>query len=304
MELVKECYGFRVVCSVHPEARDVVEAFFGPGEPPAGAPEVHLTFDVVDGPGVPSENPPHTLEVIASNPITIDTGNSRAVIVPDEWKATVTLARGDLDDQIVWGRWILERLFLYLVCRSPRHYPLHAGAVGVDGRTMMLSAPTGTGKSTFTFWCLHRGAELFGEDIMVRHMDDPSRTAWGYSQVVYLDEETITRAGLTGAGASSVAPGEKARVQLPESFRERLHTKADLDAAVFLVRDGSTGNRPLSLDEAVKRCWDDITTGKTDQAVLDAVDADLRTLLADLPLHEFSLDGDLDECYDKLRDLR
>ncbi|MFS8097187.1 hypothetical protein LFM09_08595 [Lentzea alba] len=297
-ELVKECYGFRVVCSVHPEARDVVEAFFGTGEPPRSTQEVRLAFDVADGAGVPSENPPHTLEVIASNPITIDTGNSRAVIVPDEWSATITLARGDLADQIVWGRWILERLFLYLVCRSPRHYPLHAGAVGVDGRTVLLSAPTGTGKSTFTFWCLHRGAALFGEDIMVRHMDDPSRTAWGYSEVVYLDEETIARAGLVGADVSAVAPGEKARVRLPESFRERLHTKASLDAAVFLVRDGSTGTRELSVDEAVKRCWDDITTGKTDQAVLDSVDADLRLLFDGLPLQEFSLNGDLDECFE------
>jgi hypothetical protein len=120
---------------------------------------------------------------------------------------------------------------------------------------------------------------------------------------VYLDEETITSAGLTGADVSSVAPGEKARVRLPASISERLLSKADLDAAVFLVRDGSTGTRLLSLDEAVKRCWDDITTGKTDQAVLDAVDADLRTLLADLRLHEFALDGDLDECYDGLRRL-
>ncbi|MFD7660923.1 hypothetical protein ACFV4N_43715, partial [Actinosynnema sp. NPDC059797] len=124
LEIVRECYGFRVACSVHPEAREVVDLFFGSAEPPAGAPEVRLTFEVTDGAGVPTVNPPHTLEVIASDPITVDTGNSRAVIVPDEWRATVTLARGDLADQVVWGRYLLERLFLYVVCRSPPHYPL------------------------------------------------------------------------------------------------------------------------------------------------------------------------------------
>ncbi len=298
-QMVKECYGFRVVCSVHPEAREVVEAFFGPGEPPSSAPEVHLEFNVVDGTGGPSVNPPHTLEVIAADPITIDTGTSRAVIVPDTWSATITLARTDLGNQIVWGRWMLERLFLYLVCRSSRHYPLHAGAVGLDGEVALVSAPTGTGKSTFSFWCLHRGAELHGEDIMVRHMDDPSGAVWGYSRAVYLDPETIARADeLCGAVISEVEVGEKARVRLPSPLWGRLRARACPDAVVFLVRNGSTGVRELSVDEAVERCRDDVATGKSDPAVLAAVEADLRSLLADLPVREYSLAGDLDECFD------
>jgi hypothetical protein len=303
-EVIRGCYGFRVVCSVHPEALRVVDLFFGDAEPPEGAPEVHLAFEVVDGAGVPTVNPPHTLEVIASDPIVVDTGNSRAVIAPDEWRATVTLARGDLADQVVWGRFILERLFLYLVCRSPRHYPLHAGAIGVDGQVALVSAPTGTGKSTFSFWCLERGADLGGEDIMVRHLDDPTGTVWGYPRAVYLDRATIARATvLDGALVDEIDDGKKCRVRLPDALDDRLRPSTRPGAAVFLVRDGSTGTRPLTVDEAVERCRDDFATGKTDPAVLAAVEADLRGLLAGLPVHEFSLAEDLDECFDGVREL-
>lgn len=304
LEIVRECYGFRVACSVHPEAREVVDLFFGSAEPPAGAPEVRLTFEVTDGAGVPTVNPPHTLEVIASDPITVDTGNSRAVIVPDEWRATVTLARADLADQVVWGRYLLERLFLYLVCRSPRHYPLHAGAVGLDGEVALVSAPTGTGKSTFSFWCLERGADLGGEDIMVRHLDDEPGVVWGYPRAVYLDRATVERATvLDGALVSEIDDGSKSRVRLPDSLSDRLRPRTRPGAAVFLVRDGSTGVRPLGVDEAVERCRDDFATGKTDPAVLAAVEEDLRGLLAGLPVHEFSLSGDLDECFNGMRAL-
>jgi hypothetical protein len=306
-ELVRECYGFRVFCSVHPQAREVVDRFFGTGGAaalPEDAQEVRLTFDVVEGAGAASVDPPHTEEVIAADPITIDTGNSRAVISPGEWAATITLARGDLGDQIVWGRWILERLFLYLVCRSPRHYPLHAGAVGLDGQVALVSAPTGTGKSTFSFWCLHRGAELHGEDIMVRHIDDPSGAVWGYPRVVYLDADTIARAGgLDPPSVTEIDGGTKCRVQLPETRPGRPRSRAQLDSVVFLVRDGSTGVRELSVDEAVARCRDDIATGKPDPAVVAAVEADLRSLLGPLPLREFSLSGDLDECVDRMREV-
>lgn len=306
-ELVRECYGFRVVCSIHPEAREVVDRFFG-SESLSALPEpaqvVRLRFDVVGGAGVPSVDPPHTEEVIASDPITIDTGNSRAVISPGEWTATITLARGDLRDQIVWGRWILERLFLYLVCRSSRHYPLHAGAIGLDGHVALVSAPTGTGKSTFSFWCLHRGADLLGEDIMVRHMNDPSGAVWGCPRVVYLDPDTIARSGeLDPTLITEIGSGEKCRVQLPTSLSGRLRSEALANSVVFLVRDGSTGVRELSVDEAVERCRDDFATGKPDRAVSAAVEADLRSLLDTVPVCEFSLSDDLDECFDGMRAL-
>lgn len=302
---IRECYGFRVECSAHPEAAAVLDRFFGPPVPDefeGFARTVRLTFDVVDGRGAESSAPPHTEEVIAADPITVDTGNSRAVIHPDTWSAQIDLARGDLDDQIVWGRWILERLFLYLVCRSPRHYPLHAGAVGIDGRVVLTSAPTGTGKSTLSFWALHRGATLFGEDIMVRHLDDPADRVYGLPRVVYLDADTIANCPeLAVADKAAIDGGAKSRVELPASMTPRVRSEAVLDAVAFLIRDGESGVRAVEVDEAADRSRDDVMTGKPDAEARAAVEADLRALFSRLPMREVHLTGTLDDCYDALR---
>lgn len=303
---IRQCYGFRVACWAHPDATPVLDRFFGPPVADDFAPRtrtVTLVVDVVAGRGAESAAPPHTEEVIAADPIAVDTGNSRATLHPDTWTARVDLAREDLGDQVVWGRWLLERLFLYLVCRSPRHYPLHAGAVGLDGRVALISAPTGTGKSTLAFWSLHRGADLFGEDIMVRHMDDPEPRVWGHPRAVYLDHPTIARAPeLAEAAKAPVDGGAKSRVELPPALASRLHPAAHLDIAAFLVRDGSTpGVSELDMDAAIDRCREDVSTAKTDPVVLAAVESDLRSLLSTLPIREVRLSEDLDDCLDTLR---
>lgn len=303
-ESVRECYGFAVLCSAHPDAREVLDGFFGPSlavgpdRPHGSAQTIWLTIDVVDKPNGPAIDPPHTEEVIASNPITIDTGNSVATIEPEQWSVHLTLTRQDAGDQAVWGRLMLERIFLYLVCRSPRHYPLHAGAIAADGRVALLSAPAGTGKSTFTYWCLRSGADLLGEDIMVRHMDDPSNLVWGYSRAVYLAPDIIERCPeLDGAVISDIEDGKKCRVRIPEGCASRIRSAARPDCLIFLHRDGEPGSRPLDLDEAIALCRDDFSTGKPDAGVVAGVEADLRGLLAPLPIWSFGLSDDMDANY-------
>jgi hypothetical protein len=95
--------------------------------------------------------------------------------------------------------------------------------------------------------------------------------------------------------------GEKSRVRLPAALSDRLLSRASLDSAVFLVRDGSTGVRDLTVDQAVELCRDDVETGKTDPAVLAAAEADLRALLATVPIREFSLSDDLDDCFENFK---
>lgn len=221
-ESVHECYGYRVECSYDRAARRVVDDFFGPAVDRDGAVAGHvrtvrLDFAVQDGPVVTPVNPPHNLEVMTGDPIVIDTGGSRCVFDPSTSSGTVTVGRADLGDSQVWGRWILERLFLYLICRSPRSYPLHAGAIEADGRVAVLTAAAGVGKSTFTYWALHRGARLVGEDILARNMDEPGGVVWGYPRALYVTPEMIARSDVlrgrrsrrsrAGPSAGSLFPG-------------------------------------------------------------------------------------------------
>lgn len=298
------CYGFAVHAEVHPLAAPLVADFFNPARPvgrSTAQEPVRLRIDVVEDSGAPTVEPPHTEEVIAATPIVIDTGRSRAAIVPDEMTIDITLARSDLDDPIVWGRWMFERAFLYLVCRSARHYPFHAGGFELDGRQVLLSAPTGTGKSTFGYWAARNGAVLAGEDIMVRAMDDASRSVVGLPQVMYLDAGLFDRCGeLSALPRAAVDEGRKFRVSWTGRGAVELAPRLEPEVLVFL-RHGEPEVRTVGLDEAVDRCRDDVLTGKSDDAVCEAVESDLRSLLQDMPILELGLSLDFDASLAALR---
>lgn len=304
---LRECYGFAVQCSAHPDAKAVIDEFFGadiaarPDRPVTVAPVVRLTVEVTDDAKAPTVNPPHTVELMRNDPIEVDTGGSRAVLRVAESTAHITLARRDLDDPIVWGHWILERLFLYLVCRSPRHYPLHAGAIGVDGRSAIVSGPTGAGKSTFSYWAHRGGADLISEDIMVRHLGDRPGRFWGYPHAVYLDREVFQRSPeLAGVPRVDYYDGDRSRVSLAAVPQQRLRSAAEPSCLVFLAR-GEAAVRDVGADEAVERSRDDFATAKDDEAVVAEVEADLRRWLADRPAIELTVPDDLDAGYDLLR---
>ncbi|WP_431973614.1 HAD-IIIC family phosphatase [Micromonospora haikouensis] len=298
-----ECYGFRVECEYDPAAARMVRDFFGPpvdATTPlsASGAEVRLVIEISDELPAETVAPPHNPTVMMADPVVIDAGSSRAVLDPAAGRATLTLGRGDVDDQVVWGRWILERLFLYLVGRSARHYPLHAGAVEIDGHSAVLTAEGGVGKSTFTFWAVHRGARLIGEDIMVRHLDDKSGVLWGYPHAVYLSPDIVARAPeLADADARPIDGGQKARIVVPEHLPVGSMTRPS--ALVFLVR-GDAEPRTVDLDEAIARCRGDFSVGKEGGPLEQEVEADLRRLLTDVRLFEFSV-GDLDDSFDRLR---
>ncbi|MFL6137856.1 MAG: HAD-IIIC family phosphatase [Frankiaceae bacterium] len=306
LHAVHECYGYRAECSYDVSAGDVVRSFFGPalaaGAMTApGVRTVRLDISVHDDQPVEPVNPPHDLAVMTADPIVIDTASSCCIFHPGTMSGTLSLARADVGNSVVWGRWILERLFLYVICRSPRSYPLHAGAVEVDGRVAVLTAAAGVGKSTFTFWALQRGARLAGEDIMARNMDEPGGALWGYPRALYLSPAMIERSeALAGAARMPVEGGAKHRVTVPEQLEHRLVSRVRPSCMVFLARGESSAPRELGTDEALDRCREDYATAKSADEVA-AVEADLRSLLAGLPIWELDVSEDLDESYDRLR---
>ncbi|MET7669604.1 hypothetical protein [Micromonospora luteifusca] len=298
-----ECYGFLVQVNADPAARPVLDDAFGPtladpdGHRHAAGPVVRLTVRVDDG-DAPAVEPPHNPAVLKADIIMIDAGASRATVDPARWTVEMTLARRDLADPVVWGRWMLERIFLYLVCRSPRHYPMHAGGLQVDGRTALVCGPTGMGKSTFTTWAMRRGATLLGEDIMVRHLDDPPGVFWGYPCAVYLTPELLDgHPQLAQAPRAAVDGGAKYRVTVPVAAHGQTGSLAEVDTTVVLNR-GADEIRRIEFDDVVQQWRDDYAAGKDDPDLVAAIEADLRRCLADRPIWELSASSNLDAAYD------
>jgi hypothetical protein len=98
--------------------------------------------------------------------------------------------------------------------------------------------------------------------------------------------------------ATPVEGGTKCRVTVPRTLEGRLLSRARPTCLVFLVR-GDGGLRELTTAEALDRCREDYATAKS-EADLEAVEDDLRGLLAGVPVWEFEVSGDLDESYDRL----
>jgi hypothetical protein len=300
-ESFHECYGFRVRCLAHPDARDVVDRVFGPppghrgGLPHGQSPTVQLEIDVVDSEAPAPVPPPYfPPDWERAEPMRIDLSSSRAVISPAAWTVRISLARGDLDNPIVWGRWLLEKAFLLLTLRSPQHYGLHSGAIALGGHGVIVTADSGVGKSTFTSWGFRRGADFVGEDALMRHLCDDSGQFWGYPRAAYLDPELI--AGwpeLKGATAAAVPGREKLRLEWPSGFEDRLRPRIRPTALVFLTR-GHGSVRAVEVDEAVERCRSDFAAGKLDAGVLSRVEADVRRQFGRMRLLEFGLTVDLD----------
>ena len=79
---------------------------------------------------------------------------------------------------------VLEAVTLALLSHFDRH-PVHAAAVALNGRAVLLAAPSGTGKSTLAYHCHRDGLDLLGED-HVRVQLEPRVRVWGWPARVRL----------------------------------------------------------------------------------------------------------------------
>ncbi|GGW16464.1 hypothetical protein GCM10018980_19300 [Streptomyces capoamus] len=302
-----EFYGYRVACTVPAEAEAVVGRLFGAplrdgdASRAAWTPQtVHLSVELTDTDSDPVPPPYFPEHWDTSDVVVLDTASSRAEVTPARWTVRVTLARSDLGNPVVWGRWLVEKAFLVLTLRSGRHYGLHAGALSVDGRAALVTADSGVGKSTFTAWGLFKGADFAGEDAMMRHIDDPEGRFWGYPRCAYLDPALIKgRPELADAPAAPVPAREKSRVEWPARYESRLLPAVRPRALLVLTREHETV-RPLDIDAVLGLCRDDFAAGKADPAVLERVEGDLRELLSGMSLLQFGLSTDLDSNFARL----
>jgi hypothetical protein len=300
-QALRECYGYAVDCRYDPSAEDVVTRFFGPESSLSwsGA-KIRVDIEVAPTAAEAPVPPPYFPDGWdTADEIAIAVSDSEAVVRYASGHVSVRLGPVGVRDSVVWGRWLLEKAFLLLTLRSSDHYGLHAGGFTVDGHAVLCTADSGVGKSTFAAWALRRGAAFGGDDAMVRHLDDPSGAFFGYPHAVYLASQLLGGwPELAGATADPVPRRDKLRVQWPPALRSGLRSRVEPTAMVFLTRDHHD-IRPLSVADAVERCWEDASVGKAAEA-LPAVRADLSDRLAGMPRVEFGLTTDLDGNYNRL----
>ena len=132
--------------------------------------------------------------------VVVATTASVAVSDPLRREAVARVTRGLVEDRMHFRAEILEAVTLALLSHFDRH-PVHAAAVALNGRAVLLAAPSGTGKSTLAYHCHLAGLDLLGED-HVRVQLEPRLRLWGWpARVRLLVDDTAF-----GSSASSDAP--------------------------------------------------------------------------------------------------
>jgi hypothetical protein len=136
---------------------------------------------------------------------------------------------------------MLEAVVLALLSCYDRH-PVHAGAVALRGRALLLAAPSGTGKSTLAYACHSAGLDLLGDD-QVRVQLEPALRVWGWPARVRLFTETAERMGAEQATVETSHGKRKAVIDARRGMRAARLVATDA-AVCVLSRDGG----PLALE--------------------------------------------------------
>lgn len=121
---------------------------------------------------------PDETRVVATTPASV------AVSDPLRREAVARVTTGLVADHMHFRTEVLEAVTLALLSHFDRH-PVHAAAVALNGRAVLLAAPSGTGKSTLAYHCHLDGLDLLGED-HVRVQLQPRVRVWGWPARVRL----------------------------------------------------------------------------------------------------------------------
>ena len=114
---------------------------------------------------------PDAVRIIAQSP------GSIAISDPERRESVAfvsTTAAGDRDH---FRTAFLEATTLALLAHFDRH-PLHASAIALDGRAVLLVGPSGAGKSTLAHLAHHAGIDVMSEDRVWVQLE-PSLAIWG-----------------------------------------------------------------------------------------------------------------------------
>jgi len=173
---------------------------------------------------------PDETRVVATTPASV------AVSDPLRREAVARVTTGLVADHMHFRTEILEAVTLALLSHFDRH-PVHAAAVALNGRAVLLAAPSGTGKSTLAYACHAAGMDLLGDD-HVRVQLAPELRMWGWPGRVRLTLATRWSPKLQHAGdAPESTAGDKAVVETLDRMSAARLVAHDV-VVCLLERDG------------------------------------------------------------------
>jgi len=168
--------------------------------------------------------------------VVVKTPASMAVSDPLRRHAVARVTRGLVADRMHFRAEVLEAVTLALLSHFDRH-PVHAAAVALNGRAVLLAAPSGTGKSTLAYACHAAGMDLLGDD-HVRVQLAPELRMWGWPGRVRLTLATRWSPKLQHAGdAPESTAGDKAVVETLDRMSAARLVAHDV-VVCLLERDG------------------------------------------------------------------
>jgi hypothetical protein len=168
--------------------------------------------------------------------VVVETAASVAVSDPLQRRAVARVTTGLVADHMHFRTEVLEAVTLALLSHFDRH-PMHAAGVALNGRAVLLAAPSGTGKSTLAYACHAAGMDLLGDD-HVRVQLEPELRMWGWPGRVRLALATRRSPKLQHAGDAPESPvGDKAVVETLDRMSAARLVAHDVTMCL-LERDG------------------------------------------------------------------
>lgn len=150
-------------------------------------------------------------------------------------RARAVLHPATTEDPETFGHGVLRTLVLFLVTARDR-LPVHAAAVWVGGRALLLAAAGGTGKSTLAYALLRGGADVLADDA-VYLQSSPRLAVWAMGARISLPEDARARfPELAGVPATRRADG-RTRILVPLSGGEGHRRGVEPRGICLLVRE-------------------------------------------------------------------
>jgi hypothetical protein len=137
---------------------------------------------------------------------------------------------------------------------GPGRHVIHAGAVGVGSRGVLLAGPGHSGKSTLAATCVQAGMAFLGDDYLLLNAGAPP-VAHALYATARVDRRSLAR--LSDIASAVTDPGnreEKVLLDLHALYPDRLRSTLSLEAVVIprLAGDGPAALHPIAAGAALR----------------------------------------------------